>query len=93
MYDRPASQYVVVQPPTGGPPVESGGSNFSQELYVYPARGQSEETTQRDRYECHLWSVSEVGVDPSFGEADEETQLDYRRALTACLEGRGYTVR
>jgi len=94
MYDRPASQYVVVEPPAGAPPAQTGsGSNFSEELYVYPARGQSEETTQRDRYDCHVWAVSEVGVDPSFGGADAETQLDYRRALTACLEGRGYTVR
>ena len=93
VYDRPARQYVVVEPPAGAPATVAGVPAPAGELFVYPARGQSEETTQRDRYECHLWAVSEVGVDPSYGQADERDQADYRRALTACLEGRGYTVR
>ncbi|HSN73097.1 MAG TPA: hypothetical protein VLT59_16395 [Steroidobacteraceae bacterium] len=93
LYDGPARQYVVVEPPAGVPSLSGTAPATSDELFVYPARGQSEETTQRDRYECHLWSVSEVGVDPSLGETDDRDRADYRRALTACLEGRGYTVR
>ena len=93
VYDRPARQYVVVDPPAGAPPAVAGAPASAGELFVYPARGQSDETTQRDRYECHLWAVSEIGVDPSYGQADDRDQADYRRALTACLEGRGYTVR
>ena len=36
-----------------------------QQVYVYPAQGQSEEQTERDRYECHVWAVQQTGVDPS----------------------------
>src|SRR6202045_98838 len=36
-----------------------------QRLYVYPAKGQSPEQTERDRYECHVWAVQQTGVDPS----------------------------
>jgi outer membrane lipoprotein SlyB len=35
------------------------------EVYVYPSQGQSEAQLDRDRYECHLWSVRQSGFDPS----------------------------
>jgi hypothetical protein len=143
------------------------------ELIVYPARGQTAEQTDRDRYECHTWAVRETRFDPSrvapaqylppreraeapppgagtalgavtgavlgaiiaphgdegggaavgaiagalVGNASERAQADaaredagrydnpvaarqagdgagaYRRAISACLEARGYTVR
>ena len=34
-------------------------------IFVYPARGQSPEQLERDRYECHVWAVQQTGVDPS----------------------------
>lgn len=40
-----------------------------QRLFVYPANGQTEEQTQRDRYECHVWAVQQTGVDPSRADA------------------------
>ncbi len=47
---------------------------LAQDLYVYPAQGQSDETLSRDRYECHRWAVSESGFDPSqFGEDVPQT--------------------
>jgi len=36
-----------------------------QRVFVYPAKGQSAEQTERDRYECHVWAVQQTGVDPS----------------------------
>jgi outer membrane lipoprotein SlyB len=39
-------------------------------LFVYPAKGQSEEQLERDRYECHTWAVQQTGVDPSRGDAE-----------------------
>jgi len=143
------------------------------ELIVYPARGQTADQTDRDRYECHTWAVRETRFDPSrmapveappprerpdapapgsgtalgavtgavlgaiiaphgdegggaavgaiagaiVGNASERAQADaarddadrygnrggarpagdgagaYRRAISACLEARGYTVR
>ncbi len=35
------------------------------EIIVYPARGQSAEQLDRDRYECHNWAVRQTGFDPS----------------------------
>jgi len=37
----------------------------SQDVYVYPAKGQSDEQLAEDRYTCHLWAVTESGFDPS----------------------------
>ncbi len=37
----------------------------AQQLYIYPSRGQSPEQQNRDRYECHTWSVRQTGVDPT----------------------------
>jgi hypothetical protein len=34
-------------------------------VYVYPSQGQGEAQLDRDRYECHLWSVRQSGFDPS----------------------------
>jgi hypothetical protein len=40
-----------------------------QRVFVYPARGQSPEQLERDRYECHVWAVQQTGVDPSRSDA------------------------
>ena len=40
-----------------------------QRVFVYPANGQSQEQTARDRYECHMWAVQQTGVDPSRADA------------------------
>ena len=32
---------------------------------VYPARGQTPDQLERDRYECHVWAVQQSGFDPS----------------------------
>jgi hypothetical protein len=34
-------------------------------MYVYPAKGQTDEQLERDRYECHTWAVQQSGFDPS----------------------------
>jgi len=120
-------------------------------VFVYPAKGQSEEQTDKDKGECYQWGVKQTGYDPArpaevpkdtgpgvlggaaggaalgaiggaiagspatgaaigaavggiFGgvkssdakrKAEERQQAAYgawRKAYTACLEGRGYTV-
>ena len=41
----------------------------AQDLFVYPAKGQSDQQLANDRYECHRWAVNETGFDPSdFGQ-------------------------
>ena len=40
-------------------------AGFGQQLFTYPAKGQSPEQQSRDRYECHSWAVQQTGFDPS----------------------------
>ena len=35
------------------------------QVFAYPSVGQSEEQQSRDRFECHQWSVSQTGFNPS----------------------------
>ena len=37
----------------------------AQNLIVYPAKGQSQEQQDGDRYECHSWAVGQTGFDPT----------------------------
>jgi hypothetical protein len=77
--------------PYNGPAQSGAGVG---DVYVYPRNGQSDAQTQSDRYECHSWAVNQTGFDPTrppqqaSGSAD-----DYRRAMVACLDARGYTAR
>ena len=41
------------------------GSSRAQDIYMYPAKGQSQDQQERDRYECHSWAVKQTGFDPS----------------------------
>jgi hypothetical protein len=89
--------YEVVPPPverdvsTAPPPTD--------DVFVYPRAGQSDEQTSKDRYECHRWAADQTGYDPTQpggGVAPEHAagdRVEYMRAQTACLEGRGYSVR
>jgi len=37
----------------------------AQNLMIYPARGQDQQTQDRDRFECHSWAVQQTGFDPT----------------------------
>jgi hypothetical protein len=98
VYDDSAGQYRTVAPPAGapaqaGPPGQGGPP--SGDLIVYPKNGQSAEQQVRDKYECYQWAVSQLGYDPTSagGNTQRGNLTDYYRAQTACLEGRGYTVK
>jgi hypothetical protein len=101
-------QYEVVDPPAGAdtnpndntandapatePPAAAG------ELYTYPKNGQTVEQQEQDRYECHRWASDQSGFDPTqnlgAGAAPEPAKrAQYQHAMTACLEGRGYSVK
>jgi len=45
------------------------GSSRAQDIYAYPAKGQSQAQQDRDRYECHSWAVNQTGFDPSRAQA------------------------
>jgi hypothetical protein len=67
------------------PAAASAPSNDST-LYAYPKNGQSEEQQSADRQECAQWAIGQTGADGN------GTSTDYQRAMTACLQGRGYSV-
>ena len=75
-----------------GPSGASGASTGSAEVYAYPKSGQSDEQQSTDRYECHKWAVAQSGYDPTRGQASGNS-VDYRRAMIACLDGRGYSTK
>ncbi len=89
--------YEVVPPPAGAETVAT--DPVTEDLFVYPREGQGEEQVAFDRYECHRWASDATGFDPtqSWGGVAEDQagalRQAYLRAMTACLEGRGYTVR
>ena len=84
----------------GGPaPSANGPPPAEEDLFIYPQSGQSPEQQADDRYQCHAWASQQSGFDPTKvggGVAPDQTvakSTDYRRAMRACLEGRGYSVR
>jgi len=105
-WDPAVRGYVVSAPPDGSPydtevdttpsPTSTGSSG---DVFIYPKNGQSEEQQATDRYECHRWAADQTGFDPTKSQggvnANEVNgkRADYQRAQSACLEGRGYTVK
>jgi hypothetical protein len=88
---EPAPVYVQPKPTTPPP--------SPQRIFIYPRQGQSEQQLANDRYECHRWAVGQTGYDPTLPSsgapeaAHPQNRADYHRALGACLDGRGYTMR
>jgi hypothetical protein len=39
-------------------------TSYAQEPIVFPAKGQSDEQTDKDKYECYTWAKKETGFDP-----------------------------
>ncbi|MCH9693597.1 MAG: hypothetical protein K0U72_03730 [Gammaproteobacteria bacterium] len=91
VYYRPVDEgFVVIEKPENAETPASGGSD---RLIIYPAAGQSDETRDKDRYECHTWAKEETGFDPTDATSDTLLRADYQRAQTACLEARKYIVK
>jgi hypothetical protein len=97
-----ANGYAVVDPPEGAdqpgaPPAPPAAP--ADDFYIYPKNGQTQEQQAADQYECHNWSKSQTGFDPTQqggGVGSNETgsrREQYQRAMTACLEARGYSVK
>ncbi len=106
VYYAPASGagYTVVAPPPGAEAAQANGPAAASSQpaiaaapgatpasapvrtpIVYPRNGQSAEQAEMDQSQCRRWAKAQPGVsgDPSV----------FDRALDACLDGRGYTVR
>lgn len=72
-----------------------GAQGNGDQWFVYPSKGQNQQQVGNDRYECNRWATNESGYDPDLRthRNPETGPVAYGRALSACLEGRGYTVR
>lgn len=66
------------------------GSSRAQDVYTYPAKGQSQEQQDRDRYECHSWAVKQTGFDPSRAQA---ATSDTPAASNQRMPAQGHVVR
>jgi hypothetical protein len=104
-YYAPPTVIIREQPPVYFQPAQSvtPPSTESERIFVYPRQSQSEELQAKDRYECHNWAVSQIWREPRKVSIEEWTLIiksmpeaqraDYLRAQSACLDGRGYTVK
>jgi hypothetical protein len=88
--------YYVWNPGAGGyqavsPPPQIAGraavTQGSNQLFAYPKNAQSAEQQARDKQECRDWAASQTGAGTAANEGDN------LRAQSACLAGRGYSVR
>jgi hypothetical protein len=42
----------------------AAGYVLAQDLVIYPAKGQSQEQLDKDKYECYTWGKQQTGFDP-----------------------------
>ena len=100
--------YYVWRPDEGGyevvPPPDDSAATIqpppsSPDVFVYPKNGQNDAQQSQDKYECHKWAVEQSGFDPTEytgGVPSDQSvaqRTGYQRAMGACLEGRGYSVK
>jgi hypothetical protein len=81
--------YAVVEPPPDVDTVQAQAPPPAprppSEPIIYPRNGQSAQKTEADRQECNRWATTHPNA-----VADAEV---FQRAVAACMDGRGYTVR
>ncbi|MDE2371352.1 MAG: hypothetical protein KGN16_20455 [Burkholderiales bacterium] len=89
-YTTAPGGYTVVAPPAGADaaqpvaPAPVAPSAAPAPIF-YPRSGQSPEQTETDRQDCNRWATTQPGAI-----ADASVM---QRAVAACMDARGYTVR
>jgi hypothetical protein len=93
------SGYAVVNPPDNADAPSAPPSDGAQgDLIIYPKNGQTKEQQAADQFECNNWAKGQTGFDPTLaggGVAPGTTDAarnNYDRAMSACLQARGYQV-
>ena len=85
----PGQGYAVVTPPAGAdaaqPAPPPPAPSAPVDPIVYPRNGQTAAQTQADRQECDRWATTQPA-------ALADAQV-FQRAVAACMDGRGYTLR
>jgi hypothetical protein len=100
----PGPMPVVAAPPkiVDGPVPTYEQPTRTGQLFAYPRNGQSDTSATFDRIECESSASKLTGFNPALRPAQRPTDddnrtnervADYTRAVVACLEGRGYTVK
>ncbi len=99
LYDPIRRGYTVARSPYGNDRDDDededrvSESATTRELFIYPTKGQSESQQAEDRYQCHRWAADQVHYDPTESEYRATERAEYDRAISACLTGRGYSVK
>ncbi len=84
----PGQGYQVVGPPPGADAAQPGPTAAAPtrpEPVIYPRNGQSAQQTEADRQECNRWATTQPAA---LADADV-----FQRAVAACMDARGYTLR
>jgi hypothetical protein len=89
--------YSVVDPPQNADAPSPPPDSAQGDLMIYPKNGQSKEQQAADQFECHNWAKGQTGFDPTQPGGGAAANADaarsnYDRAMSACLQGRGYQV-
>lgn len=92
VYYRPVPEgYVVAAPPPEAataqvlPPPAPPAPPPRPEPIIYPRNGQTGEQLESDRRECNRWATTQPRA-----QADASV---FNRAVEACMDGRGYTMK
>lgn len=75
-----AAQGSADAPQPAAMPMDAGAA---AQIFMYPKNGQSEQQQSVDKRECQQWAMGQAGT---------QNPGDYRRAMMACVEGRGYSA-
>jgi hypothetical protein len=93
----PTPSYVressSISAPPSSPIQAKAPAQTLPQLYAYPKNGQTATQSTFDRIECERWGSGQTGYSPGQSAEDANRKADYQRAVSACLEGRGYTVK
>lgn len=95
VYYRPwGPRFMVVAPPVVVPIVQAAqapeapppvATPSRPDPVIYPRNGQSPEQTEADRQDCNRWATTQPAA-----LADAAV---FHRAVEACMDGRGYTMK
>ena len=81
--------YMVANPPPEAAPAQVVAAPPppapKPEPVIYPRNGQSAEQLESDRRECNRWATTQPNA-----QADSSV---FNRAVEACMDGRGYTMK
>jgi hypothetical protein len=76
-------------PPQGAGPQstapQNGAPQINDNVYAYPGNGQTEDQQASDRQQCDQWASTQAGT-------AAPGSPDFRRAVIACFQGRGYSA-